>query len=86
MPPLHRYLGDPSFPWRSRPLLSRLITTSIAACALRRDRIQGLHLRTNGMEFASEMVVRSSLRQLNHGGTTTLRRTALPSATPARLA
>jgi hypothetical protein len=65
MPVLHRYLGN--------PVLSRLgrlffrIPVGDFHCgirAFRRDRIGELGLRTSGMEFASEMVVRSALAGL----------------------
>lgn len=62
MPFLHRWLGN--------PVLSRVgkaffhIPVGDFHCgmrAFRRDRIRTLGLQTNGMEFASEMVVRASL-------------------------
>ncbi|MCE7008861.1 glycosyltransferase family 2 protein [Kibdelosporangium philippinense] len=62
MPFLHRYLGN--------PVLSKLgkvffrIPVGDFHCgirAFRRDRMLELGLRTSGMEFASEMVVRSAL-------------------------
>lgn len=62
----HRYIGN--------PLLSRLLNlffhtgVSDAHCgmrALRRDRLEKMALRTSGMEFASEMVVRASLASLD---------------------
>jgi glycosyltransferase involved in cell wall biosynthesis len=65
MPYLHKYLGNPA--------LSRLgqlffnIKAGDLHCGLRgfnRDRILELNLRTTGMEFASEMVVRSALSGL----------------------
>lgn len=65
MPFLHKYLGN--------PVLSRLgqlffdIKASDFHCGLRgfnRARILELNLRTTGMEFASEMVVRSALSGL----------------------
>jgi glycosyltransferase involved in cell wall biosynthesis len=65
MPFLHRYLGN--------PVLSRLgrlffrIPVGDFHCgirAFRRDRMLELGLRTSGMEFASEMVVRASLNHL----------------------
>ncbi|HEX4226466.1 MAG TPA: glycosyltransferase family 2 protein, partial [Pseudonocardiaceae bacterium] len=65
MPPLHRYLGN--------PVLSRIgrlffrIPVGDFHCgirAFRRDRVMELGLRTSGMEFASEMVVRASLNHL----------------------
>ena len=62
MPALHRYLGN--------PVLTRVGRLFFRApvhdfhCGMRgfrRDRMLDLHLRTRGMEFATEMVVRSSL-------------------------
>jgi hypothetical protein len=65
MPPLHRYLGNPALSAIGRMFFS----TSVRDfhCGLRgfdRRAIQELHLRTTGMEFASEMVVRASLANL----------------------
>ncbi|HEY4992734.1 MAG TPA: glycosyltransferase family 2 protein [Nakamurella sp.] len=65
MPALHRYLGN--------PVLSRIgrvffrIPVGDFHCgmrAFRRDRILELGMQTDGMEFASEMVVRASLTKL----------------------
>ncbi len=62
----HRYIGN--------PLLSRLLNllfhsgVSDAHCgmrAVRRDRLEVLALRTTGMEFASEMVVRAAKERLD---------------------
>jgi hypothetical protein len=66
MPWHHRYIGN--------PLLSRLLNllfhTGVkdAHCgmrAVRRDRLATLALRTSGMEFASEMVVRAAKEDLD---------------------
>jgi glycosyltransferase involved in cell wall biosynthesis len=66
MPWHHRYIGN--------PLLSRLLNilfhTGVrdAHCgmrAFRRDRLEVLQLRTTGMEFASEMVVRAAKERLD---------------------
>lgn len=66
MPWLHRYVGN--------PVLSRLgrlffrIPVGDFHCGMRgmrREAIEALDLRTNGMEFASEMVVRASLAGLD---------------------
>ena len=66
MPWHHRYIGN--------PLLSRLLNAlfhtgvSDAHCgmrAFRRDRLEVLGLRTTGMEFASEMVVRAAKENLD---------------------
>jgi glycosyltransferase involved in cell wall biosynthesis len=66
MPWHHRYIGN--------PLLSRLLNVLFHAgigdahCgmrAFRRDRLEVLQLRTTGMEFASEMVVRAAREKLD---------------------
>jgi glycosyltransferase involved in cell wall biosynthesis len=65
MPPLHRYLGNPVLSALGRVFFS--IPVRDFHCGLRgfrRDAILGLGLRTTGMEFASEMVVKSSLAGL----------------------
>ncbi|MBD2178015.1 glycosyltransferase family 2 protein [Pseudanabaena sp. FACHB-1998] len=65
MPPLHRYLGNPVLTW-----IGRLFFTSPCGdfhCGLRgfrKDAIESLDLRTTGMEFASEMVVKASLHKM----------------------
>jgi glycosyltransferase involved in cell wall biosynthesis len=62
MPFLHRYLGNPVLSWLGR-LFFRIPTHDFhcGMRGMRRDAMLGLGLRTNGMEFASEMVVRSAL-------------------------
>ena len=65
MPPLHRYLGNPLLSWIGRTFFS--IPIGDFHCGLRgfsRAAIRQLGLRSTGMEFASEMVVKSSLRGL----------------------
>lgn len=65
MPFLHRYLGNPVLSW-----LARLFFKSDIGdfhCGLRgfrRDAILALNLHTTGMEFASEMIVKATLRGL----------------------
>jgi len=65
MPPLHRYLGNPVL-----TSIGRLFFKSPSGdfhCGLRgfnREAILALDLRTTGMEFASEMVVKSTLHDL----------------------
>jgi len=65
MPPLHRYLGNPVL-----TTIGRIFFRSPCGdfhCGLRgfsRDAILGLDLRTTGMEFASEMVVKATLHGL----------------------
>lgn len=62
MPPLHRYLGNPVLSFLGRLFFSAKVGDF--HCGLRgfnRDRMLALDLRTTGMEFASEMVVRAAL-------------------------
>ena len=65
MPWLHRYVGNPLL----TGLLNLFFRTGVrdAHCgmrALRRDVLDTLDLRTTGMEFASEMVIRASKQHL----------------------
>ena len=62
MPALHRYLGNPGLSFLGRLFFG--VRTGDFHCGLRgfdRDRVRVLDLRTTGMEFASEMVVRAAL-------------------------
>ena len=65
MPLLHRYLGNPSLSWIGRTFFS--IPIGDFHCGLRgfsRDAVNQLGLRSTGMEFASEMVVKAALHKL----------------------
>ena len=65
MPPLHRYLGNPVLSFIGRLFFKSKIGDF--HCGLRgfnRQAIRGLHLCCEGMEFASEMVVKASLSSL----------------------
>jgi glycosyltransferase involved in cell wall biosynthesis len=65
MPPLHRYLGNPVLSFLGRVFFRSGIRDF--HCGLRgfdREAILGLDLRTTGMEFASEMVVKATLHRL----------------------
>ncbi len=65
MPPLHRYLGNPVLSGIGRLFFG--IPVGDFHCGLRgfdRAAITDLDLNTTGMEFASEMVVKASLRAL----------------------
>lgn len=65
MPPLHRYLGNPVLSFLGR--LFFRIPVGDFHCGLRgfdAESIRALGLRTTGMEFASEMVVRAALAGL----------------------
>jgi glycosyltransferase involved in cell wall biosynthesis len=62
MPPLHKYLGNPVLSAMGRILFS--VPVGDFHCGMRafsKDAYERLQLRTTGMEFASEMVVKSSL-------------------------
>ncbi|MFC6354812.1 glycosyltransferase family 2 protein [Luethyella okanaganae] len=62
MPPLHKYLGNPVLSWIGRILFRSPIKDF--HCGLRgfdRQAVLDLHLQTTGMEFASEVVVKSTL-------------------------
>ncbi len=68
MPPLHRYLGNPVLSLIGRVFFRVPIGDFHCGMrAFRADAIRGLWLRTTGMEFASEMVVKSSLNGLRIG-------------------
>ncbi len=62
MPRLHRYLGNPVLSFIGRLFFGAKVGDF--HCGLRgfdRDAVQSLNLRTTGMEFASELVVKASL-------------------------
>ncbi|MGA1983051.1 MAG: glycosyltransferase family 2 protein [Acidobacteriaceae bacterium] len=65
MPPLHKYLGNPVLSAAGR-IFFRIPVRDFhcGLRAFRRDAILRLNLRTTGMEFASEMVVKASLAGL----------------------
>jgi len=61
MPWLHKYIGNPLLSW----FLNVLFKTGISDshCGMRsftKDAFNRMHLKTTGMEFASEMVINSS--------------------------
>ena len=65
MPALHRYIGNPFLTW----MLNSLFSTGIsdAHCgmrAIKKEALNKLHLRSGGMEFASEMVIEASREHL----------------------
>ena len=65
MPPLHRYLGNPVLSFVGRLFYpSQIGDFHCGLRAFRRDAIVGLGLKTTGMEFASEMVVKATLASL----------------------
>jgi hypothetical protein len=65
MPFLHRHLGNPVLSWVGRLFFRVPIGDFHCGMrAFRRDRVMALGMRTDGMEFASEMVVRATLQGL----------------------
>lgn len=65
MPFLHKYLGNPVLSFLGRFIFKSDIKDF--HCGLRsfdRDKIRSLALKTNGMEFASEMIIKALLRGL----------------------
>jgi len=76
MPPLHRYLGNPVLSFIGRLFFKTPVGDFHCGIrAFRADKMRALNLRTTGMEFASEMVVKASLAGLKIGEVpTTLRK------------
>ncbi len=65
MPFLHKYLGNPVLTWLGKLLFAS--PCSDFHCGLRgytKEAIARLNLRTTGMEFASEMVVKATLNKM----------------------
>jgi len=68
MPFLHRFLGNPVLTWILNLFFGAGITD--AHCGMRgfsRESIRKLHLRSSGMEFASEMVIRAAQEKIRIG-------------------
>lgn len=66
MPPLHRYVGNPVLSFIGRRMFR--VPVGDFHCGMRgvrRDRVLDLDLTTTGMEFPSEMVVRSAVGGLD---------------------
>lgn len=65
MPFLHRYLGNPILSWLARLFFkSNIGDFHCGLRGFRKDAILALNLQTTGMEFASEMIVKATLRGL----------------------
>jgi len=83
MPLLHRYLGNPVLSMLGRMFFG--IKIGDFHCGLRafdREAVQSLNLRCSGMEFASEMVIKSSLMDLAMAEIPTNLRPNPPGRTP----
>jgi hypothetical protein len=66
MPPLHQYFGNPALSWIGRRFFRSRVVGDFY-CGLRgfrRDAYQRMGLRTTGMEFATEMVVKATLLKM----------------------
>jgi glycosyltransferase involved in cell wall biosynthesis len=65
MPPLNRYLGNPVLSFVGRLFFPSAIGDFHCGLrAFRREAILGLDLQSEGMEFASEMVVKATINEL----------------------
>jgi glycosyltransferase involved in cell wall biosynthesis len=65
MPWAHRFIGTPMISWVLRLFTGAKITDSQCGLrAMRRDAVQDLHLRSPGMEFASEMILKAMRKGL----------------------
>jgi glycosyltransferase involved in cell wall biosynthesis len=63
MPWLHRWLGNPVLSRITRTFFhAKVGDTHCGLRAFRKDAFERMHLRATGMEFASEMVVKASLK------------------------
>ena len=66
MPFLHKYLGNPFLSWLGRKLYGvKIRDFHCGLRGFRQESIQSLNLSSPGMEFASEMVVKASLKSLD---------------------
>lgn len=65
MPPLHRYFGNPALTWASQLFFQS--PTGDIYCGLRgfsRNAVLQMDMRTTGMEFAVEMIIKATLTGL----------------------
>ena len=66
MPHLHRWLGTPVLTFILRLFFKAPVSdVNCGMRGFRKDAIQRLNLRCNGMEFASEMLIKASMEKLN---------------------
>ncbi|MDD1638732.1 MAG: glycosyltransferase family 2 protein [Methanomicrobiales archaeon] len=66
MAPLHRYVGNPLLTWLINAIYHTHFTdTHSGFRAITRDALRRLDLKTGGMEFASEMLIRASEKGLS---------------------
>lgn len=65
MPWLHRYIGNPLLTWILNMLFhTRISDTHCGMRAIRRDSYLKLDMKTEGMEYASEMIIEAARKKL----------------------
>jgi glycosyltransferase involved in cell wall biosynthesis len=65
MPPLHQYFGNPALSWLGRLFFRGSVGDFYCGLrGFRKDAYERMSLRTTGMEFATEMVVKASLLKM----------------------
>ncbi len=65
MPWLHRYIGNPLFSFMLRMFFKEKISdVHCGMRAIKKEALDGLNLKTLGMEFASEMVIKAVKKKL----------------------
>ncbi|MBI5680679.1 MAG: glycosyltransferase family 2 protein [Methanobacterium sp.] len=65
MPALHKYIGNPFLTWMLNTLFKAGISDSHCGMrALKKDTLDNLHLKSGGMEFASEMVIEAARQNI----------------------
>jgi hypothetical protein len=66
MPYLHRYFGNPALSWIGRMFFRSHVRDFYCGLrAFRKEAYERMGLRTTGMEFATEMVVKATLLRMN---------------------
>ncbi len=65
MPPLHKYIGNPFLTWVLNALFHAGISDAHCGMrAIKKDVLDDLHLKSGGMEFASEMVIEAARKNV----------------------
>lgn len=65
MPALHKYVGNPFLTWILNVLFKAGISDAHCGMrALKKDTLDNLHLKSGGMEFASEMVIEAARQNI----------------------
>jgi glycosyltransferase involved in cell wall biosynthesis len=65
MPALHKYIGNPFLTWVLNKLFSAGISDAHCGMrAIKKDTLDDLHLKSGGMEFASEMVIEAARKNV----------------------